>query len=352
MTATLTDSPTAPSFRQRLTSLAPGLLVAATASAVACGVGTLGQSVSPLLAAIVLGTLMANLAPPLPGVQAGMDWCARTGLRAGIVLLGLKVVLADVLDLGWPVIAVVVCVVAGGILGTIAMGRALKVSPSLTLLIACGFSVCGAAAVAATAGVTDPHKKREAETVTAVALVVLFGTAMIGVVPLISSTLGLSEVFAGQWAGASIHEIAQVVAVGGIIGTTALTVAVITKLARIVLLAPVMMMLSLRERREAAAQQLDDQARNLPPVVPAFVLGFIAMMLARSASVVPDAVLAVADVAQTLLLAAAMFALGYGVKVRRLLSVGPRPFLLATAATVLVSTIAFAGLWLSATAGA
>ena len=134
---------------------------------------------------------------------------------------------------------VIVCIVAGGRFGTVFLGKLLRIPAGLTLLIACGFSICGAAAVAGAAGVTDPNDEREEDTVTAVALVVIFGTLMIGLVPLASHLFSLGSEAAGMWAGGSTHETAQVVAADGIIGSGALGVAVIVKLARVLLLAPI-----------------------------------------------------------------------------------------------------------------
>ncbi|MGO3211018.1 MAG: putative sulfate exporter family transporter, partial [Brachybacterium sp.] len=210
------------------------------------------------------------------------------------------------------------------------------------ILVACGFSICGAAAVAAAAGVTDPEEKHEQRTITAIALVVLCGTLMIAAVPAAAALLQLEPETAGLWAGASIHEVAQVVAAGGALGGAALTVAVIVKLARVLMLAPVMAVLSLQQRREGAA----DGKR--PPLVPLFVLGFLAMVLLRSFAPLPGGFLEVGALLQTALLAAAMFALGTGVKVRNLLQVGPRPLALAALSTLLVATLALGGVLLAA----
>jgi uncharacterized integral membrane protein (TIGR00698 family) len=327
--------------RRRAASPLPGLALALGVAVLVMLVAPLLPGISPLILAIVLGMVLANLAP-LPAVLGpGLSFSSKRLLRAGIVLLGLQVVLGDLLSLGAGMLAVVVAVVTGGILGTLALGRLLGVGRRLTLLIACGFSICGAAAVAAAAGVTDPRDEHEEDTVTAVALVVLCGTAMIALVPALTALLGLGERTAGLWAGASIHEVAQVVAAGGALGGTALTLAVIVKLARVLMLAPVMAVLSLRERRAGAA----DGRR--PPLVPLFVLGFLAMVAARSALPLPGALLDAGSLAQTLMLAAAMFALGTGVRARALLRVGLRPFALAALSTALVAGIALGGVLLA-----
>jgi len=338
---TVAPMPLAPALPRTVTpSPAPGLALSLGVAAAAMLLAPLLPGISPLILAIAVGVVLANLAPLPAPLAPGLAISSKKLLRAGIVLLGLQVALGDLLSLGAGMLAVVVAVVAVGILGTLALGRLLGVGRRLTLLIACGFSICGAAAVAAAAGVTDPRDEHEEDTVTAVALVVLCGTAMIAAVPALATLLGLGERTAGLWAGASIHEVAQVVAAGGALGGTALTLAVIVKLARVLLLAPVMAVLSVQQRREGTAEG------RRPPLVPLFVLGFLAMVVVRSVLPLPAGLLEVGSLLQTLLLAAAMFALGTGVRLRRLLEVGLRPFALAAASTLLVAGIALGGVLL------
>ncbi|SLN02072.1 Putative membrane protein YeiH [Brachybacterium faecium] len=330
--ATASPAPPAPRL-----SAWPGILLSLGVAAASILLSRVLPGVSALIIAIVIGIVVANVTALPAALAPGLSIAAKKLLRAGIVLLGLEVVLGDLLGLGAPMLAVVVVVVTGGILGTLALGRALGVDRGLTLLVACGFSICGAAAVAAAAGVTDPDEEHEENTITAVALVVLCGTLMIAAVPAVAALLQLDTETGGLWAGASIHEVAQVVAAGGALGGAALTLAVIVKLARVLMLAPVMAVLSLQQRRRGAG----DGKR--PPLVPLFVLGFLAMVLLRSLAPLPESVLEPASLLQTGLLAAAMFALGTGVKVRNLLQVGPRPLALAGLSTVLVAAIALGG---------
>ena len=175
----------------RVRALLPGLVLCLAAAGASYGVSLLLPGVSPLIIAIVLGVLLANIVRLPAAASDGIDFSAKKLLRAGIVFLGLQLVLTDILDLGAPMLVVVVCIVAGGLLGTVLLGRLLRVPSGLSLLIACGFSICGAAAVAGAAGVTDPDDEAEEDTITAVALVVIFGTLMIALVPLLANLLGL-----------------------------------------------------------------------------------------------------------------------------------------------------------------
>ncbi len=232
----------------RTRTLVPGLTLSVGAVAVSLLVHQLLPGVGTLLVAIVLGVVLANVVPLPEAVRPGLAFAAKRLLRLGVVLLGLQLLLSDVLGLGLGMLVVVVAIVAVGIGATLLAAKALGLSPTQGLLIACGFSICGAAAVAAVDGVIEAD---EEEVVTAVALVVVFGTLMILVVPLLAGVFGLSDEVGGLWAGGAIHEVAQVVAAGGAIGGAALGFAVVVKLARVMMLAPVLAVVSWQQRRVA-----------------------------------------------------------------------------------------------------
>ena len=320
--------------------LAPGLALCAGAVVLALGVGQLTPTLSPLLVSILIGALLANLVSLPQAVQPGLAFSAKRLLRLGVVLLGVQLLLSDIADLGVGLLGMVVVVVAIGMFGTLLIGRWLGVAPGQRLLIACGFSICGAAAVAAAEAVIDTE---EEEVVTAIALVVIFGTLMIPLLPLAATLIGLPTQEAGLWAGGSIHEVAQVVAVGGALGGAALGAAVVVKLARVLMLAPVLVVLSWQQRRSTSTWT----GAAAPPLVPLFVGGFLAMSVLRSTGVLSESTIEVAQVAQTVLLTAAMFALGCSVRLATMRRVGLRPFLLAALSTLLVVATALTGVLLA-----
>lgn len=318
----------------------PGVVFTVAVGVVAFLLNRAWGPISPLLAAIVVGIVLANTVRLPAALSPGIALSAKRLLRIGIVLLGLQLSLRDVAALGPGVFAVVVAVVGLGILATLLWGRLLRMPFLQTLLIACGFSICGAAAVAAVDGVVDAEDE---EVATAIALVVVFGTTMIPVAPALGALLGFSDRAGGIFVGASIHEVAQVVAAGGLVGGGALATAVLVKLARVLMLAPVMLAIGIWRRRVS-----HDIVGRRPPLVPLFVGGFILCVLLRTTGEVPSVVLDAAKTLQTVLLAAAMFALGLGVRVSALRAVGPRPLLLGLLATTTVATIAGVGVWLVA----
>jgi uncharacterized integral membrane protein (TIGR00698 family) len=317
----------------------PGLATAALGTAVAFGVNTLLAAVSALTVAVVLGVLFGQF---LPGpTRAGLAWSTKKFLRLGVVLLGLQLGLSEVFNLGAGIVIAVVATVLVAFFGTVALGRTLGVSRGLGLMIATGFSICGASAIAAMDSVTETDRE---DVATGIALVTLYGSAAIALVPLIGSGLGLSSEHLGAWAGLSVHEVAQVVAAASPAGAAAVGIAVIVKLTRVVLLAPMVAGVSLIERRRRGTTA---GTGKRPPIVPLFVLGFLAMMLLRSSGFVPARVLSVAQVSTTLLFAAALFGLGTGVRLGRLLRTGRRGLALGALSTVLVALVGFGALALT-----
>lgn len=316
-------------------SLVPGLVLSFLVAAGAYGTQQVVPALSSLLVAILVGVVLTNAWTIPASLTPGITVAAKRALRVGIVLLGLQLDIRDIVALGLPMVLAVMVIVAGGMFGTLAIGKALGVPPMQRLLIACGFSICGAAAVAGIEGTVDAE---EEDVATAIGLVVLFGTLMIGIAPLVLGLLPLTTRQVGMTVGGGIHEVAQVVAAAGIIGGGALGVAVIVKLTRVLMLAPVVMGINLAMRRSGATP-----SGKRPPIVPIFIVGFLGAALLRTSGWLPTTVLDAGQVLQTLFLAAAMFALGTGVKYSLLTKVGLKPVVLGACSTVLVGGLALTG---------
>ena len=323
--------------------LLPGVLVAVVAAALSLLVSRQVPAVSALIVAIVLGVAAHNLRLLPARTVPGIAWSAKRVLRAGVVLLGLQLSVPAVLELGVRGLTVILVTVTLTFVSTLVIGRLLRVPRTMTLLVATGFSNCGAAAIAAMSAVADPRGEHEEDTATSIALVTLFGTVALVSLPLLVALLGLDDRAAGLWIGASVHEVAQVVAGGGAVSAAALAVATVTKLGRVVLLAPLVAGAGPVLRRRAvldgsAVIGLGDRAK--PPVLPLFVAGFLLAVLVRSSGLLPDAALGVAQTVTTALLTAAMFGLGAGVDLRVLVRTGGRAAALGAASTVVAAGVA------------
>lgn len=250
-----------------------------------------------LIAALVLGVLVGGRLPDLTGVT-------RKLLRTGVVLLGLQLPVVQLLNLGPGVLVAILATVSVTFFGTVALGRRLGLPRGLYILVASGFSICGASAIAAVEGRVDREDEHVA---TSVALVTLYGTLAMIALPLLNGS--------PQWIGLSVHEVAQVAAAAPAGG---LATAMAVKLGRVALLAPIVAGVG---------------GRGAPPV-PGFLLGFLALMLVSP--LVPPAVRDVAGTATTVVLAAALFGLGTSVRLKTLVRTSPRALLLGLLSTLLV----------------
>jgi len=201
------------------------------------------------------------------------------------------------------------------------------------LLVATGFSICGVSAIAAARDVSDAD---EEEVAYAIALVTLCGTLAIVLLPTLGEVLGLDDRGYGIWVGASVHDVAQVVATSSAVGGVAVTTAIVVKLTRVLLLGPLVAWIAWSQGRKAGYAR----GRLAPPL---FVLAFLGAAMLRSGDLVPTGLLPVIDGAKVALLALALFAVGARVEFRRLLAVGTRPLVLGFCSWAIVAAVAYLG---------
>lgn len=319
----------------------PGFVLVTAVAAGAWAAALLVDDLSPLVAGIVLGAVVSNTVG-LPSVCAvGTAVAGRWLLRLGIVVLGLRLSLGDLAALGPAGLVVVVAVVTITFVGTRWVARRLGLSDDLGLLIATGYSICGASAIAAMDGVV---RADEEEVAYAISLVTLFGTLSIVTLPLLASLAGVDGATFGTWVGGAVHDVGQVLATAAHGGDRAIEAATVVKLTRIVLLAPLVAIVAVRARRRTPTVAGEQR----PPIVPVFVVGFLAAVVVRSLGLLPPSALDVAVTIEKLLLTGALVALGMAVDVRRLRRLGGRPLAVGTVAWVLVAGSAAAGTWLVA----
>jgi uncharacterized integral membrane protein (TIGR00698 family) len=313
----------------------PGLLLTALIAGLSIWLGTLpwmqAHGISALTLAIVLGIAIGNTAYPslAPRAAAGVGFSKATLLRAGIILYGLRLTLQDIGQVGATGVVIDALVLCSTFalawwLGT----RVLGLDRNSALLIGAGSSICGAAAVMA----AEPVVKGRAEQVAvAVATVVVFGTLAMFLYPLLyqwgvsAGWMPLDETAFGVFTGSTVHEVAQVVAAGRAISEPAADAAVITKMVRVMMLAPFLVGLSALLAR--GQRHADGQRSKI--TVPWFAFGFIAMVAFNSLQLLPAGVVNALVELDTALLAMAMAALGLTTHVSALRQAGSKPMLLA-----------------------
>lgn len=319
--------------------LTPGVLTAATGVLLALLANRLVPAVGSLTWAVLLGALAANLGLIPHSAEPGLKVATRKFLRVGVILLGFSLSIFAILRLGAPVIALVVITLVLTLGCTVWLGARLGLGHARSLLIATGFAICGASAIAA---MEENAEADDDDVAVAIAMVTICGTVAMIVLPLLQAPLGLTDVQYGSWAGASVHEVGQVVAAASPAGAAALSVAVVVKLTRVLLLAPVVAGVSVLRRRRMSEANTDTQPA-LPPLVPLFVLGFLASVAIRSTGLVPALGLQLIGTLQTLTLGAALFGMGTGVHLTTLVKSSGRAFVLAIASTLCVAGVSLLG---------
>jgi uncharacterized integral membrane protein (TIGR00698 family) len=330
---------------QRLMSFLPGILltgaIAILATELAKSAWMQANGISALTLAIVGGMIAGNTVyPRIAGFSApGVTFSKQILLRAGIILFGLRLTFQDIGQVGVVGVMIDAIVLSSTFaLSCWAGTRLFGLNRRTSMLIGAGSSICGAAAVMA----TEPVVRGRAEEVSiAVATVVAFGTLAIFIYPALYHLndrvhwLSITPFAYGIFTGSTVHEVAQVVAAGKAVADTAANTAVITKLVRVMMLAPFLVLLSAylsRNSEEAAAPTagtVSPSSQSWRGVIPWFALGFIAVAGFNSMAVLPHSFVSAAIDADTLILAAAMAGLGVSTQVSAIRAAGIRPLGLA-----------------------
>ena len=298
-------------------------------------------SFSPLIVGIVLGMLYANsLRNKLPETWVpGIRFCTKQVLRWGIILYGFRLTLSEVAAVGIPAVAVDLVVVTVTILGGILLGRLLKIDRDTALMASTGSAICGAAAVLG----AEPVVKCEGyKTAIAVSTVVIFGTLSMFLYPLMYRTGmldGLTDTGVAVYTGSTLHEVAHVAGAGNAMDPTdtlgTAGTATITKMIRVMMLAPVLVILGfvLARRRKTAGGRNEKNKIT----IPWFAFGFIGVICLNSllqyltgAESVRDIPLNSAiEYVDTFMLTMAMTALGTETSIDKFKHAGAKPLVLA-----------------------
>jgi uncharacterized integral membrane protein (TIGR00698 family) len=322
----------APNIKRALAVL-PGLLMASVVAASAYWLRELPgmKTFSPLILAILIGTVFHNLVGTPAIARPGAAFSMRRLLRFGVVLLGFQLTASQIVEVGYRDFLIIAATLAVTFVFTVWMGRLLGVERKLAQLIAAGTSICGASAVIATNTVTNGDDEDVAY---AVACVTIFGSVAMFAYPLLPGLLHLDPHAYGLWTGASVHEIAQVVAAAFQYGRSAGEFGTIAKLSRVMLLAPVVIALGWIASRNAVSRAPASVAR---PPMPWFVLGFVAVVGLNSLVNIPVAARAEIAAVTTFLLSVALAAMGLETDIRKLAARGARPALLGALAFLFIA---------------
>jgi len=292
-----------------------------------------------MLYALLLGIAFDFLSEE-PRFGTGIGFSAATILRIGVACLGLRITLGDITDLGWATVTLVACGLVSTILVGWALGRSVGLRSDHAVLSAGAVAICGASAALAIAAVLPAHKDSEQNTIMTVIGVTVLSTLAMVLYPILTSLMGFPDILAGIFIGATVHDVAQVVGAGYLVSETAGDTSAVVKLMRVTFLAPVVLTLALAFR-QASPRTEDGQGVAL---VPAFLIGFIAIVIVNSIGLVPEMIVEVGSEFSRWCLVIAIAALGCKTSPGALVKVGARPFLVLFAQSVYLAAFALIGL--------
>lgn len=268
-----------------------------------------------LVLAIIAGTLVHTVFGLHERLGPGVHFAAKTVLEIAIVLLGGTISAGAVLQIGPAVLGAVVLVVVLALPASYGIGRLLGLDARLATLVACGNSICGNSAIMAAAPVI---KARAEDVAASIAFTAALGVLVVLVLPLCVGLLGFSQWQYGVIAGLSVYAVPQVLAATVPVGVLSSQVGTLVKLMRVLMLGPVVLFLGLVQgRRERVSLPVST-------LVPWFIIGFLLMVGARSAGLLPEAALPALQASSAYLTVVSMAALGLSVDLRSVAASGGR----------------------------
>jgi uncharacterized integral membrane protein (TIGR00698 family) len=324
---------------QRMRNLLPGLTVAAT---VALAVGFISEHYGgpPFLLALLLG-MAFNFLSTDARVRPGIDLSARTVLRIGVALLGIRITMDRITELGPIPILLAVCGVTVAIGSGLLLARLAGRSREEGLLSGGAVGICGASAAMAISAALPRSPQAERLTLLTVIGVTAFSTIAMIIYPVLASMLGLDETASGVLFGATIHDVAQVLGAGLTVSPHAGDVATFVKLVRVACLLPVVVAIGLIYRTRSASGGTQTQ-----PLLPHFLIGFVALVVLGSVIPLPAVVVSsVSEISRWCLLVA-IAALGVKTSFAELFALGWKPLALILAETLVLLCFVLAGLFL------
>jgi uncharacterized integral membrane protein (TIGR00698 family) len=323
-----------------LRKLGPGVITGLVLAAIAY-FPTQGTRVPTLLIALLLG-MMASIVLTKPAFKPGNDLLAKPLLRTGVALMGFRITISDLQALGWqPALIAAVAAMGTLCLGYL-VGRALQLPRATAFLTATSVAICGASAALAIATVLSrrPNSNTERDVVATVAAITIIGTIAVVAYPAACHLIGLPMIPSAVFLGASIHEVAQVVAAADVYGNGATPAATTVKMIRVALLPVVifglLMILSWRDRNENSAQGTE-------ATVPVFLLGFVAaIVIANTGWLTPEGIKALTKLS-SLCLIVSMVALGANTSVKGVMTLGPRAVVSLLLQTIIIAVLSAGG---------
>ena len=288
-----------------------------------------------LLYALLLG-LSLHFLYLNEAVKPGIDFCAKTILRLGVAFLGIRITFADISAIGINTGLMVMVAVAATVLLGVLIAKFLKLSPDFGLIAGGSVGICGASAALAVASVLPKSKENEQFTLLVVVGVTVLSTIAMVTYPFALQMLNIGDLSAGIFIGATIHDVAQVVAAGMLFGSEAGDVATVVKLFRVALLLPVVLVISIFFGAQRASNQLGWDSLRL---IPTFLLGFVALSVVASMEILPTSITHQISGLSRWMLVIAIAAAGLKTNFQELAKLGWQPVFMLVAETIFIAVL-------------
>ncbi|MCH7339997.1 YeiH family protein [Acinetobacter higginsii] len=314
-------------FRLRTRELMPGLIVSTVVAAAACFLSE-HYGAPVMLFALLLG-MGLNFLSSESQCKAGIEFTARTVLRIGIALLGMRITLGQITALGWQPIVLVITLVIVTISVSVITAKILGFKKLFGMLTGGATAICGASAALALSAAFPQHPQKEKATLFTVIGVSALSTLAMIVYPMIARWLELSPQQAGVFLGATIHDVAQVVGAGYSMSPETGDTATVVKLMRVAMLLPVIICAAMITRMQGG-----DATGKHPPLLPWFAVGFLVLACINSTGWVPSMLQQGVNELSKWCLVIAISALGMKTQLKELASVGIKPILLMLGETI------------------
>ena len=325
-------------------AIGPGVALCAGVTLVAVGLQHLetrlaGQPyLEALVLAILLGVAIRTFWTPGRRWRPGIEFSAKILLETAVVLLGASVSVRAVVALGPALLLGIVLVVAVAIAASYAISRLFRLPWRMSLLIACGNSICGNSAIAAVAPVIAADAD---DIASSIAFTAILGVVVVLLLPFLVPLLHLSLTQYGVMAGLSVYAVPQVLAATLPIGALSNQVGTVVKLVRVLMLGPVVLAISLLTAKEQAA----GHRPKLGQLVPWFIVGFLVLATLRATAIIPPASIDPIKAAAALLTTVSMAGLGLGVDIRVVGRAGAAVTAAVTLSLLVLCAISLALIW-------
>ncbi|WP_411817002.1 YeiH family protein [Hyphococcus sp. DH-69] len=342
-----TDLQPSASLQERAKSVAPGILLSGTVAMASLFISS--RYGGPVMLYAILFGIAFNFLAADEKCAPGIQFASKRILQLGVILLGASVTFTEIAGLGWATAMLVVSAVTLTLTLGWMIGRSAGLSSSHSTLSAGAVAICGASAAMAIASVLPQNKESERNLILTVVGVTSLSTIAMVLYPMITHAMGLTDMQAGVFLGATIHDVAQVIGAGYIVSDEAGSVAAVVKLMRVTLLAPVVFVIAMIFARQSkSSDPQNNGAQASGRAFPMFLLGFAALMAANSFGLVPDAWRSGISEMSRFSLVVAVSALGVKTSLKDLFEVGPKPVAALVLQTMLLAVFVAASVLLFA----